>query len=85
MILKFALRRFPVSNYKVGNNADSIFGIPNEPPVQFDPYNATYKLGAFVFLLRECGMRGRASDSKHFSAQVAHFLCVVEKRTQRII
>lgn len=36
-----ALRR-SVANYKVGNNADSIFGIPNEPPVQFDPYNATY-------------------------------------------
>lgn len=36
-----AFRR-SVANYKVGNNADSIFGIPNEPPVQFDPYNATY-------------------------------------------
>jgi hypothetical protein len=36
-----ALRR-SVANYKVGNNADSIFGISNEPPVQFDPYNATY-------------------------------------------
>ena len=38
---EIALRR-SVANYKVGNNADSIFGIPNEPPVQFDPYNATY-------------------------------------------
>lgn len=38
---EIALRR-SVSDYKVGNNADSIFGIPNEPPVQFDPYNATY-------------------------------------------
>jgi len=36
-----ALRR-SVADYKVGNNADSIFGIPNEPPVNFDPYNATY-------------------------------------------
>jgi hypothetical protein len=36
-----ALRR-SVRDYKVGNNADSIFGIPNEPPVEFDPYNATY-------------------------------------------
>jgi len=39
--LEVALRR-SVSDYKVGNNADSIFGIPNEPPVEFDPYNATY-------------------------------------------
>ncbi len=36
-----AIRR-SVSDYKVGNNADSVFGIPNEPPVDFDPYNATY-------------------------------------------
>ncbi|HUR64800.1 MAG TPA: DUF5686 and carboxypeptidase regulatory-like domain-containing protein [Chitinophagaceae bacterium] len=36
-----AFRR-SVANYKVGNNADSIFGIPNDPPVAFDPYNATY-------------------------------------------
>lgn len=36
-----AFRR-SVSDYKVGNNADSIFGIANEPPVIFDPYNATY-------------------------------------------
>ncbi len=36
-----AFRR-SVADYKVGNNADSIFGIPNDPPVQFDPYNATY-------------------------------------------
>lgn len=36
-----AFRR-SVANYKVGNNADSIFGIPNEPPVEFEPYNATY-------------------------------------------
>ncbi len=38
---EIAFRR-SVSDYKVGNNADSIFGIPNEPPVNFDPYNATY-------------------------------------------
>jgi hypothetical protein len=38
---EIALRR-SVSDYKVGNNADSIFGISNEPPVKFDPYNATY-------------------------------------------
>lgn len=38
---EIAFRR-SVSDYKVGNNADSIFGIPNEPPVEFDPYNATY-------------------------------------------
>lgn len=36
-----ALRR-SVKDYKVGNNADSIFGISNDPPVEFDPYNATY-------------------------------------------
>jgi hypothetical protein len=36
-----AFRR-SVADYKVGNNADSIFGIANEPPLQFDPYNATY-------------------------------------------
>ena len=36
-----AFRR-SVADYKVGNNADSIFGISNEPPVEFDPYNATY-------------------------------------------
>lgn len=34
--------RRSVADYKVGNNADSIFGIPNEPAVNFDPYNATY-------------------------------------------
>jgi len=39
--LELALRR-SVSDYKVGNNADSLFGINNEPPVEFDPYNATY-------------------------------------------
>jgi hypothetical protein len=39
--LEVALRR-SVKDYKVGNNADSIFGIPNEPPVDFDPYNASY-------------------------------------------
>jgi hypothetical protein len=38
---EFALRR-SVANYKVGNNADSIFGISNEPPVEFEPYNASY-------------------------------------------
>ncbi|MEO7984365.1 MAG: DUF5686 and carboxypeptidase regulatory-like domain-containing protein, partial [Bacteroidota bacterium] len=36
-----AFRR-SVIGYKVGNNADSIFGISNEPPVDFEPYNATY-------------------------------------------
>ena len=36
-----ALRR-SVKDYKVGNNADSIFGISNDPPVEFDPYNASY-------------------------------------------
>lgn len=39
--LELALRR-SVAGYKVGNNTDSVFGIPNEPPVEFDPYNATY-------------------------------------------
>jgi hypothetical protein len=38
---EIAFRR-SVSNYKVGNNADSIFGIPNDPPVAFEPYNASY-------------------------------------------
>ena len=36
-----AFRR-SVKDYKVGNNADSIFGISNEPPVDFEAYNATY-------------------------------------------
>ena len=48
---EIALRR-SVSNYKVGNNADSIFGIPNEPPVQFDPYNATYNQVRLYFTPR---------------------------------
>lgn len=39
--VEFALRR-SVANYKVGPNADTLFGIPNEPAVDFDPYNATY-------------------------------------------
>ncbi|MCX8019010.1 MAG: DUF5686 and carboxypeptidase regulatory-like domain-containing protein [Chitinophagaceae bacterium] len=38
---EIAFRR-SVAGYKVGNNADSIFGIPNEPPVDFQPYNAFY-------------------------------------------
>ncbi|MEO6612968.1 MAG: DUF5686 and carboxypeptidase regulatory-like domain-containing protein [Chitinophagaceae bacterium] len=38
---EIAFRR-SVSGYKVGNNADSIFGIPNDPPVAFEPYNASY-------------------------------------------
>ncbi|MEO7924390.1 MAG: DUF5686 and carboxypeptidase regulatory-like domain-containing protein [Chitinophagaceae bacterium] len=38
---EIAFRR-SVSNYKVGNNADSIFGIPNDPPVAFESYNASY-------------------------------------------
>jgi hypothetical protein len=36
-----AFRR-SVANFKVGNNADSLFGIPNEPAVDFQPYNAAY-------------------------------------------
>lgn len=39
--VEVAFRR-SVADYKVGNNADSIFGIPNDPPVDFEPYNATY-------------------------------------------
>lgn len=39
--LEFALRR-SVSNYKVSNKSDTIFGIPNPPAVDFDPYNAAY-------------------------------------------
>ena len=39
--VELAWRR-SVSNYKVSNNADSIFGIPNEPAVDFQPYNAVY-------------------------------------------
>ncbi len=38
---QIAFRR-SVADYKVGNNADSIFGLANEPAVDFDPYNATY-------------------------------------------
>ena len=36
-----ALRR-SVANYKLSNSADTILGIPNDPPVNFEPYNATY-------------------------------------------
>ena len=39
---EFAFRR-SVSDYKVNNKTDTIFGIPNEPAVEFDPYNATYE------------------------------------------
>lgn len=39
--LQVALRR-SVAHYKVGTNTNSIFGIHNEPAVDFDPYNATY-------------------------------------------
>ena len=39
--VEYAWRR-SVANYKVSNNADSIFGIPNEPAVDFQPYNALY-------------------------------------------
>jgi hypothetical protein len=39
--VEFALRR-SVSNYKVINKEDTIFGIPNTPAVAFDPYNASY-------------------------------------------
>ncbi|MFM7672534.1 MAG: DUF5686 and carboxypeptidase regulatory-like domain-containing protein [Bacteroidota bacterium] len=39
--LEFAWRR-SVADYKVSNNADSIFGIPNEPALGFQPYNAVY-------------------------------------------
>ena len=46
-----AFRR-SVANYKVGNNADSLFGIPNEPPVQFDSYNATYNQVKLYFTPR---------------------------------
>lgn len=38
---EIAFRR-SVSTYKVGNNADSIFGIPNDPPIPFQSYNASY-------------------------------------------
>src|SRR5262249_6861191 len=36
-----ALRR-SVFNYKLSNSADTILGIPNDPPINFEPYNATY-------------------------------------------
>jgi hypothetical protein len=36
-----ALRR-SVSNYKLSRGADTIAGIPNPPPLDFEPYNATY-------------------------------------------
>ena len=39
--VEYAWRR-SVADYKVSNNADSIFGIPNEPAVDFQPYNALY-------------------------------------------
>ena len=46
-----ALRR-SVADYKVGNNADSLFGIANDPPVEFDPYNATYNQVKLYFTPR---------------------------------
>ena len=39
--VEVAFRR-SVADYKVSNNTDSIFGIPNEPAVAFEAYNATY-------------------------------------------
>ncbi len=39
--VELAWRR-SVADYKVSNNADSIFGIPNEPALDFQPYNAVY-------------------------------------------
>lgn len=39
--VQVALRR-SVAHYKVGTNTNSIFGIKNEPAIDFDPYNATY-------------------------------------------
>lgn len=53
---EIALRR-SVSGYKVGNNADSIFGIANEPPVEFDPYNASYNQVKLYFTPRMKYMR----------------------------
>ena len=38
---EIAFRR-SVSDYKVNNKADTIFGIPNDPAIEFEPYNATY-------------------------------------------
>jgi len=39
--LQVAFRR-SVAHYKVGTNTNSIFGIHNEPAIDFDSYNATY-------------------------------------------
>lgn len=39
--LQVALRR-SVAHYKVGTNTNSIFGIHNEPAIDFESYNATY-------------------------------------------
>jgi hypothetical protein len=39
--VELAWRR-SVADYKVSNNADSIFGIPNEPALDFQLYNAVY-------------------------------------------
>ncbi len=39
--VQVALRR-SVAHYKVGTNTNNIFGLRNEPAVDFDPYNATY-------------------------------------------
>jgi len=39
--MEVALRR-SVADYKVGNNTNNIFGIHNEPAVDFPAYNATY-------------------------------------------
>jgi hypothetical protein len=39
--VEVSLRR-SVAHYKVGNNTNSIFGIHNEPAVDFTAYNATY-------------------------------------------
>jgi hypothetical protein len=39
--MQVAFRR-SVSDYKTSSNADTLLGIPNEPAVDFEPYNATY-------------------------------------------
>ena len=39
--VELSLRR-SVAHYKVGTNTNNIFGLHNEPAIDFDPYNATY-------------------------------------------
>jgi len=54
--VELAWRR-SVADYKVSSNADSIFGIPNEPAVDFTPYNAVYNEMKLFYTPKLCYLR----------------------------